>query len=148
MAAARRVDNYRQRFIPLLDRLLAGSIPEPNSGCWIWEGTIATSGYGWIYAGRRLYTHRASYALHCGPVPDGKVVRHRCDVPLCINPAHLILGTQAENIGDTVRRGRHGSSIKTHCPRGHPYDAANTRVYAGRRVCHACLTLRRKAQRL
>jgi len=92
----------------LLERLLDKAIPEPNSGCWIWTGRDNQKGYGSIWNGiRSEYAHRASYRLHKGDIPEGMVVCHACDVPSCINPDHLWLGTTQDNVRDCVAKGRH-----------------------------------------
>ena len=84
-----------------------------KSGCWEWQGAVSY-GYGVIMRNRqRLRVHRVSYELWCGPVPDGMVMRHSCDNPCCVNPAHLTPGTQAENIQDIVARGRLGKTKLT-----------------------------------
>jgi len=84
------------------------SIPEPNSGCWIWLGVCDQSGYGMFYAKEvgNIRAHRASYAIYHGDIPAGLVVRHKCDNAYCVNPAHLETGTQQQNIRDSVARGR------------------------------------------
>lgn len=78
--------------------------------CWLWEGAQFSLGYGSAYIGPKPltahYAHRVSYALAKGSVPAGSVVMHTCDVPLCVNPDHLRLGTQGENNGDRNRKGR------------------------------------------
>jgi hypothetical protein len=80
----------------------------PN-GCWIWKGSRDKAGYG-IYngpnpAGERL-VHRIVYDKLCEPIPEGLIVRHKCDNPSCCNPAHLAVGTHADNARDSIERGR------------------------------------------
>lgn len=78
---------------------------EPD-GCWLWTGSTR-NGYGtFLIAARPTYTHQFSYELHFAPIPDGKVVRHRCDVRRCVRPSHLLVGTQGDNIADMWERGR------------------------------------------
>lgn len=76
----------------------------PESGCWIWMGNIAR-GYGRT-SGEQRRAHRVSYEMHCGPVPIGANVLHRCDVKCCVNPSHLFLGSQSENVADMVQKSR------------------------------------------
>lgn len=61
-----------------------------------------------------------------------------CDVPACINPNHLWLGTHAENMADMNRKGRNAMSSKTHCKRGHPFTPENTFKQPGGRACRIC----------
>lgn len=85
-----------------------------GEGCWLWTGASSGGAPGQTYgytndggrAGRDLRAHRVSWVLYRGPIPDGMHVLHKCDVPLCVNPAHLFLGTHADNMRDMVSKGR------------------------------------------
>ncbi len=77
-----------------------------DTGCWIWQG-YTSGGYGaFKMNGKHQKAHRVSYLIHKGEIGKGLVVLHSCDVPLCVNPDHLSLGTQADNIADMGRKGR------------------------------------------
>ncbi len=131
-----------------LRRLQSKFIHDPHSGCWLWQGSLTSDGYGrfWLID-RHVRAHRASYELRYGPIPEGMVVRHKCDVPQCVNPDHLELGTQADNNRDIVTRGRHVNQKKDRCPRDHEYTEENTYERNGKRYCRACGRDRKRAQR-
>lgn len=75
--------------------------------CWIWTGHMMKHGYGKIQRDNKEHTvHRYSWIVHCGDIPAGMSVLHKCDVRNCVNPEHLFLGTQQDNITDMIRKGR------------------------------------------
>lgn len=116
-----------------------GPVPDyaPHLGpCWIW--TASRIGlYGNFWLNGRGYAHRGSYQLFKGPIPDGLEIDHLCRVQLCVNPAHLEAVTQRENLIRSDNFAGKESRV-THCPKGHPYDEANTIRRRGQRECRAC----------
>ena len=96
-----------RRKIPIEQRLLNNIYKNPKNGCWEWIGNKMKSGHGRIgYRDKVYLTHRLSYEIHIGYIPDNMNVCHRCDNPPCINPEHLFLGTQLDNIQDCVSKKR------------------------------------------
>lgn len=76
--------------------------------CWEWQGNVLRGGYGKIEVDKKTQTtHRFSYGLHHGPIPNGMCVCHSCDNPPCVNPDHLFLGTHQDNMTDKMKKGRH-----------------------------------------
>lgn len=126
--------------------------------CWEWLGHKNAYGYGVINAGGRngkaWFAHRYSWMIHNGEIPKsaayhGTVIRHSCDNRSCVNPEHLLLGSQKDNVADMDSRGRrvsnprrgsaHHNGGKTHCKHGHEFTPENTRVNSrGQRTCRAC----------
>ena len=85
------------------DSIVKKSIPEPNTGCWLWIGAILNSGYGKVQClGKLIPAHRASYLLFRGEIPDGMYVCHRCHLKLCVNPDHLYVASNSQNIIDSI----------------------------------------------
>lgn len=107
--------------------------------CWIWSGKTNRNGYGIVRVGRRSFmVHRLLYQQHCSFDIGERVLDHKCRNRLCCNPRHLEPVSVRENTlrgeGPTAQNAR-----KTECPRGHKYDAQNTRIRpCGRRQCLAC----------
>lgn len=85
-------------------------MPLTETGCWIWLGSLSRIGYGSIKIdGKTTKAHRASWIAHRGEIPAGLKVLHKCDVRCCINPDHLFIGTQADNVHDMISKGRRPS---------------------------------------
>lgn len=100
----KRKQTTEERFWQRVDR-------SDNDSCWLWLGATNDFGHGTISVtssgrSKSILAHRLSYELNVQPIPAGMVVRHKCDVPGCVNPAHLELGSQIENIGDMIQRRR------------------------------------------
>ncbi|WP_082201548.1 HNH endonuclease [Paraburkholderia phenoliruptrix] len=94
---------------PLRERFERKFIVTP--GCWLWTAgrSGGAGGYGkFTVNGKQVGAHCVSYELYVGPIPPGKLLRHTCDVPGCVNPDHLIPGTHKENSDDKFSRGRQG----------------------------------------
>lgn len=96
-------------------------VEKTESGCWMWKGSTrkpvreGMSVYGtFSYKSKPVYAHRMSYELFVGEVPAGLKVLHKCDVQLCVNPAHLFLGTQMDNVQDMIAKGRNKNKGDTH----------------------------------
>jgi hypothetical protein len=132
------------------ERLMKYSIPEPNSGCWLWLASISNNGYGQITSGyvldgdrRTRWAHRVSYETFVGRIPEGLDLDHLCRVRSCINPQHLEPVTRSENslrgIGWTTG-GAEWNRRKTHCHKGHPYSGSNLYICPtrGTRACKIC----------
>lgn len=121
---------------------------------WMWTGTTNAKGYGILSRGARtegkVLAHIASWTLANGPVPDGLHVLHRCDIPGCVRPECLFLGTKADNNRDMTEKGRQWNQRKTHCPQGHAYTPENTSYNKKGRLCRTCQNIysrRRRARR-
>jgi hypothetical protein len=122
---------------------------QKTESCWLWTAYLKRNGYGQFFPrrGHPVYAHRYSYELARGAIPDGLLVLHACDNPRCVNPNHLSLGTQKENLADMRRKGRHpgtwaGREKATHCRQGHPYTLP-VQGDGGRR-CLVCFAEKRR----
>lgn len=96
----------------LKDYLLNRIQIDLKTGCWNWTLSKSGNRYGaaW-FEGKKLAAHRASYEIFVGPIPKGLNACHKCDNSICINPHHIFIGTQKENIDDCRKKGRFGLDI-------------------------------------
>lgn len=91
------------------------SIPEPNTGCYLWTAAATDEGYGRLTCraeGKRtVLAHRAAFMVAYGRIAEDKCVCHKCDVPYCVNPEHLFLGSHADNQADKIAKGRQAQGL-------------------------------------
>lgn len=132
------------------DRYNHFTIPEPNTGCFIWLGHLTKLGYGKIGITRivngkkklnMVSAHREAYKYFVGPIPEGLVLDHKCRMRCCVNPDHLEPVTQQENCrrGDAVKNNRLAAAMRTHCRSGlHRLTVDNIVFHGGVRLCKAC----------
>lgn len=138
-----RDSSPEQRFLRQVNR-------GDGTGCWLWLGTIQVSGYGLFKVrGRMHYAHRWAWEHFVGPVPIGLQLDHLCRMRACVKvladdagAAHLEPVTALENSLRSQSPAAKNAR-KTHCSKGHPYDALNTRWYVGPtgksgRICRTC----------
>lgn len=107
--------------------------PEPNTGCFLWTAYCNSDGYGAFAVKRKpQLAHRVAYRLYVGEIPAGKLILHRCDMPSCVNPAHLFIGTNADNMRDMVNKGR---ADRTKKARGEQNGAAKLTTVQVAAIC-------------
>ena len=121
-------------------------IGKRESDCWDWSGYIDDKNRARFNLERKnIPASRVAFEILRSPIPSGLHVLHTCDNGRCVNPAHLFLGTNLDNVKDMCKKGRHANMVKTHCPRGHSYSPDN--IYFnkyGERTCKTCKRLRYK----
>lgn len=111
---------------------------DKTNTCWNWKGFIGKDGYGKHYIYQKMdMSHRISYQLIIGTIDSNKVIDHKCRNRACVNPKHLEVVSQRENVmrGNGIAK---INSRKTHCIHGHEFTSENTRLYGRERVCKIC----------
>lgn len=133
---------------PPIERFLK-YVQVEGEGCWLWTGGHSGR-YGLFYGGAdevHVYAHRWSYTTFVGPIPEGLVINHLCEVRMCVRPDHL----EAVTVRENARYGNNTSAKKarqTHCVNGHEFTEDNTRIRVnGCRSCRACDRERAQAKR-
>lgn len=127
----------------------------PESGCWIWVGSVKRNGYGHmkaLHSNGTAPAHRVVYEVYRGPIPRGMDLDHLCRVRCCVNPLHLEPVTRHENLRragviERLQARARAMAEATTCTKGHAMTPENTYVYpSGRhRACRICLRAYRKA---
>lgn len=127
------LDRFWDKVVPMMD----------DRGCWEWSAATFPKPrhYGCFHIrGKRgmQKAHRISWEIHNGQIPEGLCVLHRCDNPSCVNPGHLFLGTQGDNIRDMHKKRRAWQYGRPSCKNGHPWTPENTNQTVRQRQCRTC----------
>jgi hypothetical protein len=135
--------------IAMIDRLE----PDPSTGCWNWTGRLSKKGYGRMhYRGKEITVARRSMMLFRNiALDDPRHVLHTCDNKRCFNPAHLYMGTNADNVRDRCERGesKSGNTDKKYCKHGHEFTPENTyHLLVRNRPVRRCKTCLKRLARL
>lgn len=93
----------------------------PETDCWIWIGSRTLRGYGQMRLSSsrvKFLAHRIGYVIKNGPIRAGGILMHLCDNPSCVNPDHVVGGTQKKNVRDMIMKGRYRGNavVSSACP--------------------------------
>lgn len=142
--------------LSLEEKFISKINKKSEDGCWIWIGSVRgvkPREYGAFCYESRIYSaHRFAWQLWKGviskPIPKQLCVCHKCDVTLCVNPAHLYLGTHKQNMQDKAVKSRYLGKMKSHCKNGHEYTDKNTYISKkGLRHCRECHRIKERERR-
>ena len=122
-----------------------GPIYKDIGNCWIWTASVDQNGYGTCFLGGKRFAkaQRAGWLIKHGFLDTKLFCCHKCDNPICVNPDHIFLGTQKDNLNDASKKGRtsNKNKYKTKCLKGHKFTEENTYITkGGSRVCRKCKT--------
>ncbi len=144
---------------PIKDKIRDNTAVDEKTGCWVWNSKKMLNNMRRprvVVNGVWQMAYRASYEAWVGPIPDGMYACHKCDNPLCCNPAHIFPGTAKENSQDAIQKGRWKSNAwtGTHCKNGHELSDENivytqSPGYKGplkRRKCRLCVNALQRAR--